>query len=61
MRLPRRIFDCRSHWGTEKGHDYTRSPAKGVNDWIAEGYPHEALEKLFFRNAERYFDAPIDE
>jgi predicted TIM-barrel fold metal-dependent hydrolase len=26
-----------------------------VNDWIAEGYSDEVLEKLFFRNAEAYF------
>lgn len=32
-----------------------------VNDWIAEGYPDEILEKLFFRNAEKYFHATVDE
>ncbi|HZR03502.1 MAG TPA: amidohydrolase family protein [Burkholderiales bacterium] len=26
-----------------------------VNDWIAEGYSDAILEKLFFRNAEKYF------
>ena len=26
-----------------------------VNDWIAEGYSDEILEKIFFRNAEAYF------
>jgi uncharacterized protein len=31
-----------------------------VGDWIAEGYPDEILDKLFFRNAEKYFGAPID-
>ena len=31
-----------------------------VNDWIAEGYPDEVLEKLFFRNAETYFHATVD-
>jgi uncharacterized protein len=28
-----------------------------VSDWIAEGYSDEVLEKLFYRNAEAYFDA----
>jgi predicted TIM-barrel fold metal-dependent hydrolase len=32
-----------------------------VKDWIEEGYSDEVLEKLFFRNAERYFDAAVDE
>ncbi len=32
-----------------------------VNDWIAESYSDEVLEKLFFRNAEKYFHATVDE
>lgn len=32
-----------------------------VGDWIAEGYPDEVLEKLFFRNAEKYFNVAVDE
>lgn len=27
-----------------------------VPDWIAEGYPEGILEKIFFRNAEQYFE-----
>lgn len=29
---------------------------KVVRDWIAEGYEDDILEKVFFRNAERYFN-----
>jgi uncharacterized protein len=32
-----------------------------VNEWIAEDHRDEILEKLFFRNADPYFGAAVEQ